>query len=79
MASFEAILVDLKRYDLVLKSGTGYAEFGGPAGGSVHPSSALTQRSLNDLLLLRRKPPKRFKSAARHCNGRLSRKPTFID
>src|SRR5260370_17811606 len=63
----------------MLQSGSWHAEFGSGAGGSVHSSSAFAQRSLNDRLLLRRKLPKRFKSTARHSNGRLPGKPTFID
>ena len=77
MASFEAVLVDFERPDLMLKSGSWYAEFGGSPGWTVNPSAAFAQRSLNDLLLLRRKLPERFKASAG--NGRLSRKPAFID
>ena len=63
----------------MLQSRSWYAEFAGRSRRPVHPSSAFAQRSLNDLLLLRRKLPQRFKSTARHSDRRLSREPTFIN
>src|SRR5882672_1157495 len=79
IASFEAILVDLQRSDLMLQSGSWYAEFGSCAGRSVHPSSAFAQRSLNGCFLLRRKPLKEGRPRVRLSCKRLPGKPTLID
>src|SRR4029077_4935673 len=57
---------------------SGVAHFSRRSGRPVHSSSTCGQSSLNDLLLLRRELPKRFKATA-HSNVRLPRKPTFIN
>src|SRR5579863_9232874 len=63
----------------MLQSGSWYAEFGSRAGGSVYPSSAFVQRSLNGRFLLSREPLKEAEFRVRLGRRRLSRKPTLID
>src|SRR5260370_2425711 len=77
--SFEAILVDLQRPDLRFQRGSWYPKLGSGAGGSVHPSSAFAQRSLNDCFLLRGRLLKEARLRVQRCCRRLSRKPTLID
>src|SRR5258706_15808090 len=55
VSGFEAVLVDLQRPDLRFQCGAWHTESGSRAEGSGHPSSAFTQRSLNDCFFLRRK------------------------
>src|SRR5258708_328158 len=68
-----------QRPDCRLQSRSWYAEFGGCAGGSVHPSPAFAECGLNDCFLLRRKPLKEAKPPVRLSWNGLPRKPTLID
>src|SRR5882757_5737070 len=76
---FEAVLVDLQRPDLRLQCGAWHTEPGSRAEGSVHPSSAFAQRSLNDFFFLRRKLREYANLFGGLSRTGLPRKPTLVD